>query len=403
MPVSIVTFANLGKKSNLKTSDIVPVIDAFSDAGELRQVICQLHSGFPFPHTYAAIPAYRWYPLRLWEKLSGRPLARQTMERLFDSGAARTLTQTDATFFHGGYFLPKTASRAGTFGSIRIDIPVSAHVATNARLEAEELQMLGIDDYDGWYVRLAREDTHSNAFEYVIALSDFVQDSYIASGFPPERISVAAPDIDTERFSPAPNPHQGTFRVVYAAYTAQLKGLHYLLDAWEQLALPDAELAIVGGYGDMPEALKERYDAIIARNPSITWVGPTPTPEEEYRRSSLLVFPSLTEGFGRVTLEAMACGIPVITTENARGIVEDGKTGFVVPIRDVAALKEKIEYLYRHPDIAVQMGTDARAAVERKKPFGEAVYALYEEIMARERAGSSRATLQEPTSANIPV
>jgi alpha-maltose-1-phosphate synthase len=96
------------------------------------------------------------------------------------------------------------------------------------------------------------------------------------------------------------------------------------------------------------------------------------------------VFPSLTEGFGRVTLEAMACGIPVITTENARGIVEDGKTGFVVPIRDAKALAEKIQYLYDNREIASEMGRQARLAVEKKKPFGEAVYEIYQEILKRE-------------------
>ena len=95
-------------------------------------------------------------------------------------------------------------------------------------------------------------------------------------------------------------------------------------------------------------------------------------------------FPSLTEGFGRVTLEAMACGVPVITTENARGIVEDGKSGFVVPIRDARALGEKIEYLYSNRDAASRMGGEARASVERKEPFGKAVFRVYEEAMRRE-------------------
>ena len=131
----------------------------------------------------------------------------------------------------------------------------------------------------------------------------------------------------------------------------------------------------------MPSSLKDEYDSRIRESKNTRWVGGSIAPEEYYRQASVLVFPSLTEGFGRVTLEAMACGIPVITTENARGIVEDGKTGFVVPIRDATAIREKIEYLYRNKDIAAAMGVEARKAVESKKPFDQSLFEIYKEIL----------------------
>ena len=235
-----------------------------------------------------------------------------------------------------------------------------------------------------YFTKRYKKHRENNEFDYVIAMSDFVKDSYIRFGFPAERIFVAQPDIDTKRFSPNKNrERENTFRVVYAAYTQPLKGLHYLLEAWSELKLPNADV-LVGGHGIMPEALKERYDSIITKDPSIKWIGNSSTPEIYYRDASVFVFPSLTEGFGRVTLEAMACGLPVITTENAKGIVEDGKTGFVVADPRWNAMKEKIAYLYHHPDIAEQMGLEARKAVENKKSFGEAVYEIYREILRRE-------------------
>ncbi|MES2931078.1 MAG: glycosyltransferase family 4 protein [Patescibacteria group bacterium] len=384
MTVSLVTFANLGKKENLKTPDILPVIEALLREKELAQALCQLSSGFGSSHVTSAIAWPVWYAVRLFEKTTGRSFARDTMEGLFDFFASLKLRKSEVTILHGAYFLPRTTKRARAFGSLIIDIPVSAHIATNATLEAEELKRLGLPDHDGWYMKLARTSTHADDVDYVIALSEFVRDSYIQAGFPEDRMYVASPDIAPGRFAPGEGATDGKFRVVYAAFTAQLKGLHYLLDAWQSLALPDAELVIVGGYGLMPEELRRRYDSGITADPSIVWAGATSMPETWYQRSSVLVFPSLTEGFGRVTLEAMACGIPVITTENARGIVEDGKTGFVVPIRDAAALREKIEYLYTHKDVASRMGEEARRAAEAKKPFGEAVYAIYRDILKRE-------------------
>ncbi len=174
------------------------------------------------------------------------------------------------------------------------------------------------------------------------------------------------------------------FRVLYVAYTTPLKGLHYLLDAWSKLNLPNSELVLVGGYGAIPEELKKKYEALVYKNSNIKWVGNSPTPEIYYRDASLFVLPSLTEGNSHVALEAMASGLPVITTENAHGLVEDSKTGFVVPIRDAYAIREKIEYLYTNPNIAKQMGKDARKAIENKKPFGERMFEIYQEIMKRE-------------------
>ena len=107
-------------------------------------------------------------------------------------------------------------------------------------------------------------------------------------------------------------------------------------------------------------------------------------PAPYYKEASIFVLPSLSEGNPRVVMEAMAHGLPVITTTNAQSVVEDGKSGFVVPIRDIAALKEKIAYLYNHRDTAEKMGQEARKVMENKKPFGEAVFEISQEILRRE-------------------
>jgi glycosyltransferase involved in cell wall biosynthesis len=88
---------------------------------------------------------------------------------------------------------------------------------------------------------------------------------------------------------------------------------------------------------------------------------------QHYINANVFVFPSLVEGFGLVLLEAMACGIPVITTPNTAGpdIITDGVEGFIIPIRDVDALKEKIEWCYGHPAELAEMGRAARRKAEQ--------------------------------------
>jgi glycosyltransferase involved in cell wall biosynthesis len=140
------------------------------------------------------------------------------------------------------------------------------------------------------------------------------------------------------------------------------KGVHYLLQAWQQLQLPDAELLLIG-INEFPEGWLARSKQVFRYVPSV----PHSRLNAYYSAASVLVFPSLVEGFGLVLLEAMACGIPVITTPNTAGpdILTDGVEGFIVPIRDVEALKEKLEWCYRHPQALAEMGQAARQKAEQ--------------------------------------
>src|SRR3989338_6268262 len=380
--VSVVTFANLGEKKNLKTIDIQPVIDVFAKKGVLKQIICQVHKRFYFPNVASAFPAFIRYPLRAIEKILGIGLSRGQTEDLFDFFASFRLQRSDVALFYPAQF-EKTIAVAKKNGSVAIGLAETAQYLFNKQLNEEECARLKIPAGD--YAGVMRKEKAAEAFNYIIAISKFLKRTYTQMGYPDERIFVAAPDINVDRFRPG--SATGTFQALYMAYTTPLKGLHYLLEAWNSLDLKDAELVLVGGYGAIPAELKQRYERLIHANPTIRWVGKTQRPEEYYSRASVFVLPSLTEGNPHVVMEAMASGLPVITTENAAGLVEDGQSGFVVPIRDSAALRTKIEYLYHHRDVAVRMGREARNAIEHKKPFGEAIFDIYQEILRRERRG----------------
>jgi len=382
MSASIITFADLGKRENLKTASILPFITLLHKKGELKQVICRINKGFSFKNTFGAIPILLHYGVHLLGRVPFLPVdARLVEEDIFDMRAAHQLQKTDVAFFHYDYLAPKTIRVAKAQGAVTVGLAVTAHLATNARLESEELERLGGTGAGDlhYHKRLARLN-RGEAPDYLIAQSEFVKETYAREGFVRERIFVAPVDVDMERFHPAETPYEGLFTVVYVAQTTILKGLQYLLEAWSDVSIPNARLIIAGGYSDMPLSLAQRYDEIIRNNKSIEYIPFEKNPEELYRRASVMVLPSLTEGFGRATLEAMACGTPVITTENARGIVEDGVSGFVVPIRDSQALKEKIEYFSKNESARSQMGIAAREAALRKPSFAQSAYAIYEQI-----------------------
>jgi glycosyltransferase involved in cell wall biosynthesis len=384
MSLSIVTFANLGKKRNLKTADIIPVIDTFIAKKELYQIICQINQNFYFSNTISATPLLIRYSVGALRRGLKISLPRKYVEAIFDMFAAYRLQKADVTLFHPALF-SRTMAAARKKNSITLGIAAAAHPLFAKALYEQECQNLKIPVHS--YLEAMDHRLVVDRFDYMITMSDLARDSYIEHGFSPDRIFVAMPDIDLQKFTPLNKNKQGqsTFRILYMAHTQVLKGLQYLLDAWEELSLPNAELVIVGGFSDMPDELKKRYEVRINKLHNIKWILGTEEPQQYYHEASVFVFPSLSEGFGRVTLEAMASGIPVITTENAKGIVEEGKTGFIVPIRDARAIREKIEYLYSNPALVKEMGKEARKAAEHKESFGESVYEIYQEILKRER------------------
>lgn len=391
---TIVTFADLGRRRNLKTPDIEPVIERFAREDLLEQVICRMNEGFWFKHTLAAVPVLFHNAVHILSRIPYAHLnVRFLEERIFDFSTSRQMRKVPIVLFHYDYLAPNAIRRAKENGSVTIGMAVTADISYNAKIEEEEFQRLGLRIGVDWvppYMQRKSFIERKEVCDYIIAYSDFVKKTYIQAGFPADRIFTAILDIDTERFMPREIKEDAVFRVLYISHTSIIKGLHYLLEAWQELKLENSELVVVGGYSNIPPVLEKRYQDSIASDSSIREVDVTKNPEILYNQASIFVFPSLTEGFGRVSIEAMASGIPVVTTINAKGIVEDGKNGFVVPIRDSAALKEKIEYFYRNPQEIRRMGVAARKSAIEKEPFADQVLRICRAIQDLENKKHER-------------
>jgi glycosyltransferase involved in cell wall biosynthesis len=178
------------------------------------------------------------------------------------------------------------------------------------------------------------------------------------------KVVVAAPPMDVSQF-PIAKFDDDVFRIVFVGLVQPWKGFHLLVEAFDRLRLPKSELVIWGGAGTRGTSrfLKEKTaknPAIVVRPVAIRTVGLA----EVYGKASVLVHPSLSDGFAYVVAEALASGLPVIVTENtgASDLVREGENGFVVKTGDVRALEERIEHLYRHREKLPEMGRKARAA-----------------------------------------
>ncbi|HZX31373.1 MAG TPA: glycosyltransferase family 4 protein, partial [Rhodocyclaceae bacterium] len=223
------------------------------------------------------------------------------------------------------------------------------------RLHGEAIDAMNVPE---WLAELCRQE--ALAADWVLAPSKLVRDGLIANGVPMERIAMLHYGVDVERFHPSVGRRkEGPFRVLYVGRLSRPKGVRYLLQAFSELALDNAELLMVGTVTDAEDIL-ERYRGVFRH------VSQVPSREIQawFQTADIFVFPSLLEGMPLVVLEAMATGLPVITTENAASVVRDGIDGYVVPIRDVETLKDKIRALYLDRGLREQMGRQARLRAE---------------------------------------
>ncbi len=169
-----------------------------------------------------------------------------------------------------------------------------------------------------------------------IATSSFSAETYAARGIPREQIAVVPYGVDPATFPERETPPTGPFRAAYAGSVIQRKGISYLLEACRRAGVGLTLYA----RGPVDADLLQGHDVQVKTG--FTGLALA----RELHQYDLFLFPSLAEGFAHVVLEAMSCGLPVVTTPNTCGpdVLEDGTSGFLVPIRDVEALEARIAW-----------------------------------------------------------
>ena len=182
-------------------------------------------------------------------------------------------------------------------------------------------------------------------------------ETFAAAGLAAHRLHYVGRGVDVQRWQPGAPPDR--VRFIFVGALILRKGVHRLLEAWKQLGLTDAELVLVGE--PHPELKPWLRDA--PSNVRVT--GFTRDVPALLRTASCFVFPSECEGFAKATLEAAACGLPLIATRESGDAVVDGETGWVVPPDDAAALAGTMEAAARDPDAMAARGRAARQRVER--------------------------------------
>lgn len=242
----------------------------------------------------------------------------------------------------------------------------SAHVIEQRDILLAEYAALGIDskhlENSFSAKRMERELLEYDQADIISIPSSFVKKSFLKHGIAAEKLFMNPYGVNLQDFTCQPIAHS-PFRIIYTGSISIRKGIHYLLKAFCRLNLKNSELWLVGKADKEIKPILAKYS-----HPNIFVFDAVPQKElsEFYNKCDVFSICSIEEGLAMVQAQAMACGLPVICTTNTGGddLIEEGKEGFILPIRDVKAIEEKIEYLYCYRTECRAMGKNAAEKVE---------------------------------------
>ncbi|MFH1784726.1 MAG: glycosyltransferase family 4 protein [bacterium] len=219
-----------------------------------------------------------------------------------------------------------------------------------------------------------------NAF---IVPSSEIKDELIANHFPESKIYHIANGVNTDLFSPVnlEEKHMlrmqlrlpGKYLVVYAGRIEPGKGVGILLESWGSIVqrFPEAHLLILGE-GSLKDGLIRELSNKSYKQ-QVYFLDNVQAVSKYLQASDIFVLPSLAEGLSNALLEAMSCGLAIITTKigGIEDIIIDNENGILFAPDDIDSLSQKILFLFDNPERAANLGITARLTVERNYSLSE--------------------------------
>jgi glycosyltransferase involved in cell wall biosynthesis len=306
---------------------------------------------------------------------------------LFDALARREVAPSDIFVGWSGFSLLQLR-RAKALGAVTIVERGSSHILFQSAILKEEYRRWGLPmPRDPVHPKLvARELREYKEADFISVPSRFVKRTFLEQGVPEGKLIQVPYGVDLSQFRRTPKTDV-VFRIVCAGGIGLRKGIPYLLQAFAELKLPNSELLLVGSLSDEIKPILKRFRGAFRHAGHVSQQKLA----ELFSQSSVFAMMSVEEGLAMVIPQAMACGLPVVATMNtgAEDVVRDGVDGFIIPVRDMERLKEKLAYLYEHPDACAAMGRSAKERVRSGftwDDYGGRIVAAYERALAARRS-----------------
>ena len=333
-----------------------------------------------FPWVQVPYLGFPWKPLlprslvREWENFSAIT---------FGDFVARNLPECDLYVGLSGSAL-QAGKKAHQRGVKFICDRGSSHIRAQNHLLREEHALWSIPYFGIDQRTIAREELEYEEADCITVSSTFVYRTFLEQGIKPNKLRLLPYGVNLSRFQPVAKPDPQRFDILFVGGMTLQKGVQYLVQAYQQIKHPKKTLTFVGSpSASLIKALNARglwpEDAIV--------LGHVPQTElkQIMSRSHVLVLPSIQDGFGMVMAQAMACGCPVVASNHtgADDLVTHGVDGFVVPVRDVVALTEKLKQLAEEPRLRDDMSKYAIQKVKTLggwRDYGDGAIEIYKEV-----------------------
>lgn len=214
-----------------------------------------------------------------------------------------------------------------------------------------------LDVKDRWYKAVIRwmEKRMLADVDFALTTSQTTKEEVIRLGVVPGAVSVIKPGFDLIPPCAAQKQASSTVRLLFVGNCIKRKGLHLLVEALSLLGDLDIHLDVVGGLGFEPRYARRVKDRVraLGLEDRVSFQGSREPNELSrwYAQADIFVLPSLYEGYGIVFAEAMSFGLPIISTSAGAipEVVEQGKTGLLLPREDIDALAGAIRQLAENP------------------------------------------------------
>lgn len=345
----------------------------------LKRVICNSNA-------QTTIPSSRVRALGLIGRIAKRVafmeksgMLNDWVDVAFDHWASRVLES--CTVLHCWNDLTRTLARGKKIGAVAVLESSMSHPISLAKILRKAAARWDVVPSDlpspgrlkGYLEQLAIAD-------FVTVPSEFNRQTYLENSIPVQKLRVVPYGVDLQSFYPLPKPcREHSFRAIFVGNFSLRKGALYLLSAWKHLGWEDAELWIVGNTA--PEI--QRFVTESRKLPGLKFWGHQKNVRELYHQADVFVLPSLGEGSALVSYEAMACGLPVIVTENTGSLARPDVDGYIIPSADDVALVDALERMRSQPERRSEMGHNARERIEPYtwESYGVRLMQTYQELL----------------------
>ncbi len=277
-----------------------------------------------------------------------------------------------------------TFKKAQNYNCFKILERGSTHILFQNEILKEEYDLLGLKpNLPSSHIIEVEQEEYKIA-DHIMVPSEFAKNTFIKKGFDGSKISKVPYGVNLGLFKSKKKTKDSKFRIIYTGMLSVRKGVIYLLKAFSELNLKNAELVLIGA---IENSLKKKIIKYFDNNNII--YNPAINQSElstHYSNSDLFVTCSIEEGLAMVQMQAMASGLAIICTENSGGreLVDENYNGFIIDIRNVDVLKQKILYLYNNRDQLFEMGLNSENKAKNLfswDKYGFEVIKKYKEIL----------------------